>query len=248
MSVTPGVEWRMRGDELVDLESRELAALAGLSALGDLDLELVGVGEIIAGDAEASRGDLLDGRAFGLGRSVGVLLEGEARGVFAALAGVGTPADAVHGQGEGLVGLGGERAQGHRAGAESFDDLGGGFDFFEGEWLGGRGVMARTPPAFAGLGAGLPRRVLGVVLEVELEQAAEGAAIARVVVAHLGERLVGGGGVGSRGGLERGDGGGVDGVLVAVGSPVVIAGVGQLGQGEGLAFWESQRVASDGLL
>ena len=50
------------GDHLADLEAGQLAALAGLGALGDLDLELAAVVQILGRDAEAARGDLLDGR------------------------------------------------------------------------------------------------------------------------------------------------------------------------------------------
>ena len=60
---TPGVEWRSRRDQVVDLVARQLAALAGLRALRDLDLQLVGVDEVARRDAEAARGDLLDRRA-----------------------------------------------------------------------------------------------------------------------------------------------------------------------------------------
>ena len=42
------------GDFVGDLVAGELAALAGLGALGDLDLQLVGVGEIVDGDAESA--------------------------------------------------------------------------------------------------------------------------------------------------------------------------------------------------
>ncbi len=52
-----------RGDVGVDLVAGELAALAGLRALRHLDLELVGVDEVVGGDAEAAGGDLLDRRA-----------------------------------------------------------------------------------------------------------------------------------------------------------------------------------------
>jgi hypothetical protein len=38
----------------------QLAALAGLGALRHLDLDVVGVHEVLAGDAEAPRRDLLD--------------------------------------------------------------------------------------------------------------------------------------------------------------------------------------------
>ena len=47
-------------DVLVDLMAGKLAAFAGLGALRDLDLQLVGVDQIVGGDAEAARGDLLD--------------------------------------------------------------------------------------------------------------------------------------------------------------------------------------------
>ena len=41
----------------------QLAAFAGLRALRHLDLDLVGGGEVLGGDAEAAGGDLLDLRA-----------------------------------------------------------------------------------------------------------------------------------------------------------------------------------------
>ena len=64
----------------------ELAALARLGALGDLDLQLVGAGQVLGGDAEAARGDLLDGR---------VALGADPGRVLAPLAGVRPPADPV---------------------------------------------------------------------------------------------------------------------------------------------------------
>ena len=48
------------GDVGGGLASRQLAALARLGALGDLDLELVGPGQVGGRDAEARRGHLLD--------------------------------------------------------------------------------------------------------------------------------------------------------------------------------------------
>ena len=48
------------GDEVGHLVAGELAALAGLGALGHLDLELFGHREVARGDAEAAGGDLLD--------------------------------------------------------------------------------------------------------------------------------------------------------------------------------------------
>ena len=52
-----------RADVLVDLVAGQLAALAGLGALGHLDLQLVGVDEVVDVHAEAAGGDLLDRRA-----------------------------------------------------------------------------------------------------------------------------------------------------------------------------------------
>ena len=71
------------GDQLGDLEAGQLAALAGLGALGDLDLDLAALVQVFGGDAEAARGDLLD-------RRVGVVAVGAglvALRVLAALAG-----------------------------------------------------------------------------------------------------------------------------------------------------------------
>ena len=98
----------------VDLVRGQLAALAGLGALGDLDLDVVGVGEVVRRHPEAAGGDLLDGRA--AARVV------QPVGVLPALAGVRLPAEHVHGDGEGLVGLGGDGAVAHRAGGEPLDD------------------------------------------------------------------------------------------------------------------------------
>ena len=103
------------GDPRVDLVAGQLAALAGLGALGHLDLEVVGVGQVVGGDAEAAGGDLLD-----RGAALGVV---QPFRVLAALAGVGLGADAVHRDGEGLVGLVRDRAVGHGAGGEALDDL-----------------------------------------------------------------------------------------------------------------------------
>ena len=55
------------GDPRVDLVARQLAALAGLGALGHLDLQVVGVDQVLAGHAEPAGGHLLD-RASGAGR------------------------------------------------------------------------------------------------------------------------------------------------------------------------------------
>src|SRR4029079_9474918 len=62
------------GDPGVHLVPGQLATLAGLGTLGHLDLEVVGVGQVIAGDAEPTRRHLLDrAPAFRVMEPVGVL-------------------------------------------------------------------------------------------------------------------------------------------------------------------------------
>jgi hypothetical protein len=63
--------------------------------------------------------------------AVGVALE--AGFVFAALAGVRHAAEAVHGDGEGLVRFFADGPEAHGAGGEALDDLLGRLDFFDRE-------------------------------------------------------------------------------------------------------------------
>ncbi|GBD45728.1 hypothetical protein HRbin41_00543 [bacterium HR41] len=102
------------GDVVVDLVARQLATLAGLGALGDLDLDLVGVDEVVDGHAEAAGRHLLDRRA---------ALVAPARRVLAALTCVGLAAEAVHRHRQRLVRLGRERTEAHAAGLEALEDL-----------------------------------------------------------------------------------------------------------------------------
>ena len=87
-----------------DLVAGQLAALAGLGALGNLDLDDLGVHQVVGGDAEAAGGHLFDLR---------VALAVETRGILAALTGIGLAAETVHGHGQGLVGLRAQGADGH---------------------------------------------------------------------------------------------------------------------------------------
>lgn len=48
----------------------QLATLTGLGALRNLDLQLIGVGEVVSRHAKAAAGDLLDGAALGVARAV----------------------------------------------------------------------------------------------------------------------------------------------------------------------------------
>ncbi len=86
-------------NHFVHFVARKLAAFAGLCALRHLDLQFIGIDEIVCGDTEARRGNLLHGAAAQI--SVGVGLE--ALFIFAAFAGIRLAADAVHGDGESFV-------------------------------------------------------------------------------------------------------------------------------------------------
>ena len=88
-------------DPRVHLVARQLPAFAGLGALRHLDLQVVGVHQVLAGDAEPRRRDLLDRAA----ARVAVGVRDVARRILAALAGVRLAAEAVHRDRERLVRL-----------------------------------------------------------------------------------------------------------------------------------------------
>ena len=113
-----------RGDVGGRLLAGQLAALARLRALGDLDLELVGAGEVGGGHAEPGRGDLLDPGV--VAAAVGG--RGVPGRVLAALAGVRRAAGALDADGQRLVGLRAQRADAHRGHDEAADDVAGGLD------------------------------------------------------------------------------------------------------------------------
>ena len=112
------------GDVRIDLFAGQVAAFTGLCALRAFDLDGFGVDEVIAGDAETSRGDLLD---------LVALIRFEAGRVFAAFTGITHAAEAVHGLGDAFVGFLAESAVAHGAGMEAFDDGIDWFDFFDGD-------------------------------------------------------------------------------------------------------------------
>ena len=89
------------GDPRIDLVAGQLPAFAGLGALRHLDLHLLGVDEVLAGHAEAARGDLLDRAA----ARVAVGVAHVARRILAAFAGIRLSAEAVHRDGQGRVRL-----------------------------------------------------------------------------------------------------------------------------------------------
>ncbi len=89
------------GDPRVDLAARQLPAFAGLGALGHLDLEFLGIDQVLAGDTESARGHLFDGA----GKRVAVGERDVADRVLAAFARIALATDAIHGDGQAFVGL-----------------------------------------------------------------------------------------------------------------------------------------------
>ena len=115
------------GDPRVHLVTGQLATLAGLGALRHLDLDVVGVDQVLAGDAEPARGHLLDRRALRIAVGKGL----EALRILATLTGVGLRTEAVHGDRQRLVRLLADRAVGHRTRGEPLDDLADGLHLVE---------------------------------------------------------------------------------------------------------------------
>ena len=108
------------GDQAVDLAAGQLPAFTRLGALGDLDLQHFGVDQVFRGHPETAGGHLLDFRA----------LDGAVtRRVFAAFAGVGTRAQAVHGFRQGFVGFRRQGAEGNTRRVEALEDRLQRFDF-----------------------------------------------------------------------------------------------------------------------
>ena len=115
------------GDPGVDLLAGQVATLAGLGALGHLDLNLEGAAQVAARHAKARACHLLDGGVLG----ITVSQRGLATRVLTALAGVGTAVQAVHGDGHALVCLFADGAIRHGTGVKAADDVERGLDLVE---------------------------------------------------------------------------------------------------------------------
>ena len=115
------------GDPGVDLLAGQVTTLAGLGALGHLDLDLEGAAQVAARHAKARACHLLDRRVLG----VAVGQRGLATRVLAALAGVGAAVQAVHGDGHALVRFLADGAVRHGAGVKAADDVERGLDLFK---------------------------------------------------------------------------------------------------------------------
>ena len=115
------------GDFVRHLVAGQLPAFARLGALGHLDLQDLGVGQVFDRHAEPAAGHLLDAAIERV--AVGQRLVADR--VLAAFARVGVAAQPVHGDGQRLMGLGADRAVRHGAGVETLDDLAGRLDFVQ---------------------------------------------------------------------------------------------------------------------
>ena len=168
-------------DVLGHLVTRQLAAFTRLGALRHLDLDLVGIDQILGGHAKAAGSDLLDGGTQRVAFLEGVvafdargtdhfrqlltsLQRLETLGILAAFTGIRLAADTVHGDGQRGVRFGRDRAERHGAGGKALDDFLGRLDFVERD---------RT------------------ALRLEFEQAAQGQVTLGLIVDQLGVFLVG---------------------------------------------------------
>ena len=115
------------GNPGVDLLAGQVATLAGLGALGHLDLNLEGAAQVAARHAKARTCHLLDRGVLG----VAVGQRGLATRVLAALARVGASMQAIHGDGHALVCLFADGAIRHGAGVKAADDVERGLDLVE---------------------------------------------------------------------------------------------------------------------
>ena len=190
------------GDNFIDLVAGQLAAFTGLGALRHFDLEFVGVDQIVGGDAESSAGYLLHGTA----AQVAIFVALETLFVFAALAGVGHAADAVHGDGEGFMRFLADGTEAHGAGGEALDDFLGRLHFFE-------------------------RNGLWVVLE--MKEAAQGAEMLVLIVDEVGVFLKSGWIVGADGVLNLADGERIEQVVFAALAVLIMAANDEVGFGIG---------------
>ena len=120
------------GNQVGDLETGQLPALAGLGALRHLDLDFLAGVEILRRHAKAPRRDLLDHR-IGI---VAILIRREALAVLTTFAAHRFGADAVHRDGQRFMRFGRQCPQAHAGRDETLADFGDRFDFFDCDCLG----------------------------------------------------------------------------------------------------------------
>ena len=157
---------RRRGDQLdagrrapggrhpgIDFGCRKVSAFTGLCPLGHFDLDLFRAQQVLLRDTETAGSHLLD-------RAVPVCPQPV--GGFSAFTRIGTAAQAVHGQGNGLMGLPGQGAVAHGAGLETADNLFDRFHLVKIDRL-SRGYKFQQAPQGVGVGGVIDKR--GVLTE-----------------------------------------------------------------------------------
>ena len=97
----PGSGMPDLGDVFTHLVARKLPAFARLGPLRDLDLQFIGIGQIVAVDTEASGSHLLDLASARIAVGIGNITDD----VLAAFPGITFAAEPVHGDGQGFVGF-----------------------------------------------------------------------------------------------------------------------------------------------
>src|SRR6266446_40804 len=105
------------GNLRIYLVTRKLSAFAGLRALRHLNLQLFSIDQVVAGYTKPAGRDLFNSAI----ARVSVVVREVARWILAAFARIAPAADAVHGNGQGLVGFFADRTVGHRACLEALD-------------------------------------------------------------------------------------------------------------------------------
>ena len=121
-------------DLAIDFVARKLASFSRLCSLRDLDLQFVGIDEILSRHAETARSHLLDcGSERNAFRAYAKPLR-----FLTAFTCVGAAANAVHCFGERGVGFPADGAKAHRSRCETPDDVGCGLDILDRDRRSGR--------------------------------------------------------------------------------------------------------------
>ena len=114
-------------DVLIHLMARKLSAFTRLRPLRHLDLNIIGIDQIFRRHAKAAGRHLLDGGTHGIAIRHGR----EAIRFLTAFAGIGTPADAVHGDGKRGMRFPADGTKAHRTSREALHDLMRRFNFLK---------------------------------------------------------------------------------------------------------------------
>src|SRR5581483_6560283 len=105
----------------------KLTAFAGFGALSDLDLQFIGVDQVMRRHAKTSGCNLFNGAT----ARIATGQWNEARFVFAAFACIGTATNAIHCNRNRFMRFGADGAERHRSGSEALDDLRSRLYFFD---------------------------------------------------------------------------------------------------------------------